>query len=94
VSPDYGLAAKTELSDDLAISLDVSILEVIEEATTSTNHHQQTTTAMMVAFVKAKMLGQVVDAFGQQGNLYLGRPGVAFVMTEFGDDLFGGLHTR
>ncbi len=46
----------------------------------------------MIALVGAKMLGEVVDPLGQQGNLHLGRPCVALVMAEFGNDLLGGLH--
>ena len=44
----------------------------------------------MVVLVQLQMLVQVIDALGEQGNLNLGRAGVAFVAAIGADDfLFG-----
>ena len=47
---------------------------------------------MVIMRVYAKVLGQVSDASGEQGNLDLGRSCVAVVSTEFGDCLLGRSH--
>ena len=82
------------MGDDLAVPLNVPIPQVVEQATPSPDHHQQTPSTVMIALMEAKMLGQVVDPFGQQGNLHLGRTCIAVVMTEFSHYLLGGLHER
>ena len=66
------LLADAELGDDVAITLDVLLLEVVEETTTTTNEHQKTTTAVVVILVGFEVLGQDVDALGEERNLDLG----------------------
>jgi hypothetical protein len=75
-----------------AVALNILAAKVIQEPTPLTNHHQQAATAVVIAFVEAKMLGQMVDPLGQQGHLHFGRPGVAFAMAELGNDLLCALH--
>lgn len=41
---------------------------------------------MKVLAVVAKVLGEVLDAGGEQGDLYFAGAGVVFVRTEFLDD--------
>ena len=51
------------------------------------NHHQQATTGVVVVLVHTQVIGQLVDAGGQDGNLDLGGAGVAFVGSVLQDDL-------
>ena len=44
-----------------------------------TDHLGQTATAVVVVGVALEVLGKVVDAVGQNGDLNLGRTGVALV---------------
>ncbi len=50
------------------------------------------TATVVIAFVEAKMLGEMVDPLGEQCDLDLGGSGVAFPMSKLGDDLLCGLH--
>jgi hypothetical protein len=44
---------------------------------------------MMVLVVVGEMLGQVLDASRQQGDLYFRRAGIVLATTVLGDDLAG-----
>ena len=74
------------------VALDILTPKIIEKTSPLTNHHEQSAATVMIALVEAKMLGQMVDALGQQCHLNLGGPGVAFAMSELGDDLLCALH--
>ena len=50
-----------------------------EEATTLTDHFEQATTAVMVLRVGAEVVGEVVDSFGEKGDLHFGRTAVSLV---------------
>ena len=73
------LLAQAELSDDGAVTLDVLLLEIGKEVTTATDHLQEATTAVVVLLVGLEVLVEVVDAVGEQCDLYLGRTGVGLV---------------
>src|SRR6476646_529903 len=84
-------AAKAETLDDGAVSVDVRLLQVVEQTTTLTDEQQQTTTAVVVVLVLLEVLGEVADAVRQQRDLNLGRAGVTLVRGVLGDDLLLGL---
>src|SRR5688500_6037868 len=88
------LSAQAEFADDLPVPLDVVLLDVVEEATATTDELHQAPTGVMVALVHLEMLGEVVDALREDGDLHLGRAGVRVVEPVLGDR--GGLvgHTR
>ena len=52
------------------VALNVNLLQIIEQVSSLTNHFQQAAAAVMVLHVVLQMLGKVVDALGQNGNLY------------------------
>ena len=86
------LSAQAELGYQGSVALDILAAKVIEQPTPLANHHEQPAAAVVIAFVEAKMLGQMVDSLGQQCHLHLGGPGVAFAMSELGNDLLCALH--
>ena len=75
-----------------SVTLNVLTAQIVKEPTTLANHHQEPPSSVVITFVKAKMLGQMVDPLGQQGNLHLGRPGVALAVAELGNDVLCCLH--
>jgi hypothetical protein len=80
------------LGHQASVALNILAAQVIKQPTPLANHHEQTTASVVVAFVEAKVLGQMVDSLGQQSHLHFGRPGVAFAMAELGNDLLCALH--
>ena len=89
-----GLAADTQFGDQRTVPLDIIAFEVVEQAPTPTDEHQQAPPRVMVLFVGLQVLGEVLDAFGQQRDLDLRGPSVGVVTAVFGDR--GGLvrHVR
>src|SRR5690349_9319216 len=53
---------KAETLDDGAVSVDVGLLQVVEQTTTLADEQQQTTTAVVVVLVLLEVLGEVADA--------------------------------
>lgn len=64
------LLSDAELSDDSSVTLDVLLLQVSEHVAALTNHLQQATTGMVVVLVLLQMLGELLDALGQDCDLY------------------------
>ena len=46
----------------------------------------------MILLVLLQMVGQMIDSLGQEGNLYIGGPGVSLVQLEIIDRLRFRLH--
>src|SRR4051812_40769057 len=72
------LLADFQTADDLEISLRIDVLEIVQKAAPSADHHQQATPAGVVLLMRPQVLGQLADTRGQDGDLHLGRSGVAF----------------
>jgi len=83
----FALLSQAELADDRAVTLDVVLLQVVQQASSATDHLLQTAAAVEVLFVSLEVLGQVSDAVGQDSNLYLGRTGVTLVGSVLLDDV-------
>ena len=77
--PLFALLSQAELADDRAVTLDVVLLQVVQQISSVTDHLLKTAAAVEVLLVGLEVLGQVGDAAGQNCNLYLGRTGVSFV---------------
>lgn len=70
------LFAEAEPCDQVAVAIDVAVIEVAKLPATLTNKLQQPTARVEIVLVRLKMRRQVLDAFRQDRHLYLGRPGV------------------
>src|SRR6478752_10500073 len=81
------LAAEAELGDQGAVALEVGALEVTEQAAALADQHQQAAARVVVLAVLTQVLGELVDALGEQRDLDLGGSGVGAVAAELGDDL-------
>ena len=90
----FALLSQAELADDRAVTLDINLLQVVEQVSSVTDHLLQTAAAVEVLLVGLQVRGQVVDASGQNCDLNLGRTGVSFVSCVLLNDaeLFVFLH--
>jgi hypothetical protein len=68
------------LGNQLAVPLDVLAAEVIQQPASLSHHHQKAPPPVVISLVLAEMLGEVVDALGEQGNLDFRRAGITLVM--------------
>jgi len=59
------LSTETELLDDVTVSLDVNLLEVIQNLATFTYEAEQTATCSNVLLVLLYVLGKVSDTVGE-----------------------------
>ena len=81
--------AQAEVGDEGAVALDVSPLEVAQQAAALADHHQQPAAGMVILGMGLKMLGQVLDPVGQEGNLHLAGTGIGLMDFElFNNFLF------
>jgi len=67
-------------------------LEVPEQSPTLTYHHQQTSPAVMILLVDLQMLGEMIDAFGQQRHLDLWGSGIGGMSAVFFYNSLGVVH--
>ena len=81
------LLTNAQLVDDGAISLEISLLEVVEEAAAASYEFQESAPAVMIFRVGFEMLGQICDAARQQRNLHFGRSGIAVMRLVRADEL-------
>src|SRR4029450_928261 len=80
-------AAQAEALDERAVAGDVVALEVAQQPPAAADHLEQAATRVVVVLVDLEVLGERVDARGEQGHLDLGRAGVALLGRVLGDDL-------
>ena len=83
------LPTQAQALDQRLVALGIGLLEVGQQAATLVHHLEQSATRMMILVVVGEMLGQVLDARGQQGDLYFRRAGIVLATTVVGDDLAG-----
>jgi len=88
------LLSDVQLLDDCTIAVDINLLQITEEVTSVTNHLQKTAAAVVVLHVGLQVLGQAVDAVGQNSDLNLRGTCVTLVDGILGNDclLFGVCH--
>src|SRR5260370_4318659 len=77
--------ADSELVDDGAVALGVLALEVLEKAPALADEHQETPSGVVILGVLLEVIGEAVDALGEERDLHLGRPRIAFVDAELLD---------
>lgn len=64
------LAAQFQAVNQLLILLQVVALNVIQQLTTAVGESDQTTAAVKILAMCAQVLREVIDALGDQGDLY------------------------
>src|SRR5258708_17082566 len=83
---EWSLLPQAEALDQRAVTVDVAALQVCEEAAAIAHHGQQTPARMEILDVRFEMLGEHVDALGEERNLDLGGTGVALRALVLRDD--------
>ena len=73
------LLSQTELFNDSAVALDVSLLEIAEKVSSVSDHLLETSAAVVVLVVSLEVLGEVLDSVGQKCDLNLRRSCVSLV---------------
>src|SRR6516225_9800848 len=86
-APPPGLLAQAELFDQGAIALEVLALEVGQKAPAAAHEHQQATARVVVFALLAQVLGEMVDALGQQRHLDLRGARITLAGAELPRDL-------
>src|SRR5262245_52469627 len=81
------LFADAETLDQISVTVRVLGLHVVQEPAALADQLQQTAARMMILRVRLEMVGQVVDAIAQNGDLNFRRPRVGVVSTVVPDDL-------
>ena len=84
------LFAEIQLRDNFAVTIDVFLAQVAQNAAALPDHFQQAAARMMVFLVFLQMFGEVRDARRQKRNLHFGRAGVAVMHAVFFDNLLLG----
>ena len=83
ISANRGLLAKLQLPGERLVTVRVRVLEIVQQTPALADHFEQTPPRTVVLQVFLKVLGQMVDALRQQGDLNIRRSGVALVNPKF-----------
>src|SRR5436190_1717191 len=75
-----GSTPKTQTLDQRVVALVVPGLEVVEQTPTLADHLEQTATRMVILRVALEVLGEVGDAFAQDGDLNFRRARVVIAL--------------
>src|SRR5690625_133547 len=78
----------TEALDQRAVARLVADLHIVQQLAALADHLEQTTARVIVLLVILEVLGQIIDALGQDRNLHFGRAGIALLGRIFLDQLF------
>ena len=90
------LLTDAQLGDDGAVALDVVLRHIVQQTAALADHLEQAHTAVVVLLVHLQVLGELIDALGEDGDLDLGGAGVALMGLVGLDDvglLFLGDHS-
>ena len=74
-----GLFADAELPNDRLIALGIVSFEIVEQATPLADQHEQAAARAVVLLVRLEVVGQLANAFTDDGDLNLGTPRVSRV---------------
>jgi hypothetical protein len=87
------LMSQFQLLGDRLVAGQVGVMQVVQQPPPLANHYQQTTAGAVILLVGLQVLGQMVDALGQQRDLHVGRTGILLVRLECLNRLSFGFHT-
>ena len=73
------LLSDAELGDAGSVALNVLLGQVVQKVAALTDHLQQAEAAVIVLVMDLQVLGELIDALGENGDLDLGRARVRLV---------------
>ena len=80
--PRRELLAQVELFEDDLVAVGRGVLEVIEEGAAFCHHHEEAAAGGMILDVGLEVLGELVDALGEERDLHISAAGVLLVDLE------------
>ena len=80
------LLTDAKLGDDGAVALDVVLRHIVQQTAALADHLEQAHTAVIVLLVHLQVLGELIDALGEDGDLDLRGAGVALMGLVLLDD--------
>src|SRR4029079_19053282 len=81
-----GLPPQAELLDAGAVALEVALLQVLQEPAPATDELEHAAARVVIFRVRAQVLGQLVDAGGEERDLHVRGAGVLAVAAVLADD--------
>src|SRR3954447_5284290 len=85
--PSSCLPAQPEPLDERAVTADVGLRQVVQQAATPPDQQEQAAPAVVVVLVLLEVLGEIADPAGQHRDLHLGGTGVVLDRRVVGHDL-------
>jgi len=73
------LVTQSQFLDDLAVTVDVGALQVIEQPATLTVHLEEATATVVILLVHPKVLGELLDPLAEERDLDAGRAAVSLM---------------
>src|SRR5688572_13907339 len=87
LSPNLQLFADAQAADQFGVALGVFALQVIQQAPALADQLEETASRVMIFRVRLEVLGEIADAFAENGDLNFRRAGVGFVCAVRRDEL-------
>jgi hypothetical protein len=81
------LLANTKLADDLAVTISVDLLQVVQQPTTLAHKHEEATARTVIFLMGLEMFRQLANPFTQDCDLNLWTSGVGIMCTELLDNV-------
>ena len=75
-------AAELELLGNRLVPSQILAVEIIQQAAALADHHEQTAAGAVIFHIALEMLGEVVNPFGQKGDLHIRGAGVLLMRLE------------
>ena len=85
MTPFWDLMSETELVDELPVLREIGALQVLQQTAAAVDHTQQAALPVVDLRVDPEVLGEAVDALGEQRNLNPAGAGVPVVQPVFPD---------
>src|SRR4029077_12063623 len=80
------LLADVESLDQVRVAMRVLCFQIVEQPAAPADEHEQTASRVMIFRVCLEMLGEVIDSFAQDSDLYFWRTCVAFMRLVAADE--------
>src|SRR5258706_14423229 len=85
VPKDSLLLPELQRRDDVAVAIEIRLLEVIQRSPTLADNLKKPTTRMVILLVSLEVLGELIDSLAEKCNLLLRRAGVLLMEPVTGD---------
>src|SRR3990167_1858991 len=85
--PDRRLFADAQAADQLRITLGILALQIVQQAAALPDQLEKTAARVMILRVGLEVLGEIADAFAENGDLNFRRAGVGIVRAVRRDEL-------